>query len=154
VQHGASRNGAEYCEAWMPAAERHGLLIVALTFSKEAWPEALTYNNGHVLAADGALRLRESWSFPIPGRVFAQLRQAGVPTPDTFTLWGLSAGGQFAPRLLATQPQAMFSAVGAANPGWYTLPTLDLPYPDGLGGIGLMQHDVVRFLDYPLVIFS
>src|SRR6266478_3960091 len=27
VQHGASRNGAEYCEAWVPAAERHGLLI-------------------------------------------------------------------------------------------------------------------------------
>ena len=28
VQHGASRNGAEYCEAWIPAAEQHGLLIV------------------------------------------------------------------------------------------------------------------------------
>jgi len=37
VQHGMSRNGAEYCEAWVPAAERHGLLIVAITFSKEAW---------------------------------------------------------------------------------------------------------------------
>jgi hypothetical protein len=37
VQH---RNGAEYCEAWVPAAERHGLLIVAITFSKEAWPDA------------------------------------------------------------------------------------------------------------------
>ena len=24
VQHGMSRNGAEYCEAWVPAAERHG----------------------------------------------------------------------------------------------------------------------------------
>ena len=32
VQHGMSRNGAEYCEAWVPAAERHGLLIVAITF--------------------------------------------------------------------------------------------------------------------------
>ena len=31
VQHGASRNGAEYCEAWIPAAERHGLLIVAIS---------------------------------------------------------------------------------------------------------------------------
>jgi hypothetical protein len=37
VQHGASRNGAEDCEAWVPAAERRGLLIVAITFSKEAW---------------------------------------------------------------------------------------------------------------------
>ena len=55
VQHGMSRNGAEYCEAWVPAAERHGLLIVAITFAKEAWPDAVTYNNGHVLAEDGSL---------------------------------------------------------------------------------------------------
>ena len=34
------------------------------------------------------------------------------------------------------------------------MPTLDLPYPDGLGGIGLTHDDVVRFLGYPLVIFS
>jgi hypothetical protein len=51
-----SRNGAEYCEAWVPAAERHGLLIVAITFPKEAWPDAVTYNNGHVLDGDGRLR--------------------------------------------------------------------------------------------------
>ena len=154
VQHGASRNGAEYCGAWVSAAERHGFLVVAITFSKEAWPDAPTYNNGHVLAEAGALRSRERWSFAIPRRVFALLREAGVTTRDSFTLWGHSAGGQFAHRLLATQPRAMFSAVGAANPGWCTLPTLDLPYPDGLGGIGLTRDDVVRFLDSPLVIFS
>ena len=38
VQHGASRNGAEYCEVWLTAAERHGLLIVAITFATKAWP--------------------------------------------------------------------------------------------------------------------
>jgi hypothetical protein len=52
------------------------------------------------------------------------------------------------------QPHGIFEAAGAANAGWYTLPTLDLPYPDGLGGIGLTQDDLVRFLGYPLVIFS
>lgn len=154
VQHGASRNGAEYCDAWVPAAERRGFLIVAITFSKKAWPDAVTYNNGHVLAEDGALRPRERWSFAIPTRVFTLLREAGVTTRDSFTLWGHSAGGQFAHRLLATQPHGMLAAVGAANPGWYTLPTLDLPYPDGLGGIGLTREDVVNFLTYPLVIFS
>src|SRR5580704_16188995 len=69
VQHGASRNGAEYCEAWIPAAEKHGVLIVAITFSKEAWPDALTCNNGHVLDENGNLRQRKSWSQAIPGRV-------------------------------------------------------------------------------------
>jgi pimeloyl-ACP methyl ester carboxylesterase len=154
VQHGASRNGAEYCEAWLPAAERHGLLIVAITFSKEAWPDAVTYNNGHVLDEDGGLRPRECWSLAIPGRVFALLREAGITRRDKPYLWGHSAGGQFVHRLLATQPRGIFEAVGAANPGWCTLPTLDLAYPDGLGGIGLTRDDIVRFLGYPLVIFS
>jgi pimeloyl-ACP methyl ester carboxylesterase len=154
VQHGASRNGAEYCEAWIPAAERHGLLIVAITFSKEAWPDAVTYNNGHVLDEDGIPRPPECWSQAIPGRMFALLREAGVTRRDKTYLWGHSAGGQFVHRLLATQPPGLFEAVGAANPGWYTLPTLDLPYPDGFGGIGLTRLDIVRFLGYPLVIFS
>jgi pimeloyl-ACP methyl ester carboxylesterase len=154
VQHGASRNGAEYCEAWVPAAERHGFLVVAIAFPKESWPDAVTYNNGHVLAEDGTLRPRDGWSQAIPGRVFALLREAGVTARDKAHLWGHSAGGQFVHRLLATQPHGIFEAVGAANSGWYTLPTLDVPYPDGLGGIGLTRADVERFLGYPLVIFS
>ena len=154
VQHGMSRNGAEYCEAWVPAAEREGLLIVAITFPKEGWPDAATYNNGHVLDENDRLRPRERWSQAIPGRVFALLREAGVTRRDKTYLWGHSAGGQFVHRLLATQPHGIFETVGAANSGWYTLPTLDLRYPDGLGGIGLTCDDVVRFLGYPLVIFS
>ena len=154
VQHGASRNGAEYCEAWVPGAERHGFLVVAITFPKASWPDAVTYNNGHVLAEDGTLRPREAWSQAIPGRLFALLREAGVTRHDKAYLWGHSAGGQFVHRLLATQSHDIFAAVGAANSGWYTLPTLDLSYPDGLGDIGLGQDDVVRLLGYPLVIFS
>src|SRR2546430_15109899 len=61
VQHGASRNGAEYCEAWITAAERHGLLIVAITFSNEGWPETVIYNNGHVLEGDATQRPRDCW---------------------------------------------------------------------------------------------
>ena len=73
---------------------------------------------------------------------------------ETPTAIAHSAGGQFVHRLLATQSHDIFEAVGAANPGWYTLPTLDLHYPDGLGGIGLTRDDIVRFLGYRLVIFS
>lgn len=154
VQHGQSRNGREYCDAWIPAADAAGLLVVAITFPKEGWPDALTYNNGHVLDADGAVRPREQWSQAIPGRLFALLREAGVTRSGSFHLWGHSAGGQFVHRLLATQPHEKLAAVGAANPGWYTLPTLDMPYPDGLGGIGLTQDDIKRLLAYKLVIFA
>jgi pimeloyl-ACP methyl ester carboxylesterase len=154
VQHGQSRNGREYCDAWIPVADQAGLLVVAITFPKESWPDALTYNNGHVRDANGAVRPREQWSQAIPGRVFALLREAGVTTRLAAHLWGHSAGGQFVHRLIATQPHDIFTAVGAANSGWYTLPTLELPYPDGLGGIGLTQDHVVRLLAYPLFIFA
>ena len=113
VQHGASRNGAEYCEAWIAAAERHGLLIVAITFSKEAWPDAVTYNNGHVLDVNGGLRPRECWSLAIPGRVFALLREAGITRRDKTYLWGHSAGGQFVHRLLASLGSKKARLVGA-----------------------------------------
>ena len=154
VQHGMGRNGDAYCEAWIPAADKHGLLIVATTFPTESWPQSLHYNDGHVLAEDGALRPREAWSQAIPGRVFALLRQAGVTSRSQTFLWGHSAGGQFVHRLMATQPHAPFEAAGPANAGGYTLPTLERSYPEGLGGIGLARHDVVRLLQYPMVIFA
>jgi pimeloyl-ACP methyl ester carboxylesterase len=154
AQHGQSRNGREYCDAWIPVADEAGLLVVAITFPKESWPDALTYNNGHVRDADGAVRSRERWSQAIPGRVFGLLREAGVTARDSVHLWGHSAGGQFVHRLLATQPHGIFAAVGAANSGWYTLPTLDIPYPDGLGGIGLTSDHIAKLLAYPLVLFG
>ena len=154
VQHGMNRNGDEYRDAWVPTADRHGLLIVAITFPAGEWPGAGPYNNGHVLADDGSLRSRDAWSYGIPGRVFALLRGAGVTTRDKTYLWGHSAGSQFVHRLLATQPHGLFQAVGTANAGWYSLPTLDRPFPDGLGGIGVTHDDVTRLLAYPLVVFA
>ena len=154
VQHGQSRNGRDYCDAWIPSADKSGALIVAITFPKEAWPDAVTYNNGHVLDESGARRPREAWSQAIPGRVFALLREAGVTNRPQMYLWGHSAGGQFVHRLLATQPLGLFEAVGAANSGWYTLPTLQRPYPDGYGGIGLSRDELARLLAYPLVLFA
>lgn len=154
VQHGMGRNGDEYCEAWIPAADKHGLLIVATTFPEADWPGPRPYNDGHVLEEDGTVRPREAWSQAIPGRVLALLRESGATARTRAYLWGHSAGGQFTHRLMATQPHGPFEAAGAANAGWYTLPTLDRPYPEGLGGIGLEQVDVARLLAYPLVIFA
>jgi len=154
VQHGMNRNGSEYRDAWVPTADRHGLLIVAITFPAGEWPGPNPYNIGHVLADDGSVRPRDAWSFAIPGRVFALLRAAGITTRERTYLWGHSAGSQFVHRLLATQPHGVFEAVGAANAGAYCEPTLDRPYPFGLGGIGMTREDLVRFLAYSLVIFA
>lgn len=154
VQHGMGRNGEEYRDAWIPTADRHGVLIVAPTFPLSDWPNSRVYNDGHVRAADGTVRPRDTWSNGIPGRVLAALQAAGVTTRSRAYLWGHSAGGQFVHRLVSLQGGAAFEAVGAANAGWYSLPTLDRPYPEGLGGVGLDEAAVERLLAYPMTIFA
>ena len=116
VQHGMSRNGAEYCEAWVPAAERHGLLIVAITFSKESWPDAVIYNNGHVLAEDGSLRPRECWSQAIPRPRLCAIARSGRDAARQDLSVGPSRRRAVRPSA-ATQPHGIFEAVGAANSG-------------------------------------
>ncbi|OYW32638.1 MAG: alpha/beta hydrolase [Rhizobiales bacterium 12-66-7] len=154
VQHGMLRNGDDYRDFWIPAAEKHGLLIIAPTFGKAGWPEAEHYNNGLVLDDLGQPRPRESWAYGIPARVFAALRAAGVTTRPRAHLFGHSAGGQFGHRLMSTQPHDWLEAATIGNPGWYTLPTLDRAFPEGLGGIGLAEADLLRLLAFPMTILA
>jgi pimeloyl-ACP methyl ester carboxylesterase len=153
IQHGMLRNGDEYRDFWIPAADTHGLLLVAPTFAPLHWPLAEHYNNGLVL--DGAaVRPRTAWAYAIPLRVFAALREAGVTRRAKAHLFGHSAGGQFCHRLLSTQPHDALEAVTVGNPGWYSLPTLQKPFPAGLGGIGLSYGELLRLLAYPLTILA
>lgn len=154
VQHGMKRNGDEYRDFWVPAADRHGLLIVAPTFSDEAYPGAETYNNGHVLAADGLVRPRAEWGYAVPARVFHWLREAGVTRQHQAYFFGHSAGGQFGHRMASTQPLDPFAAIAVGNPGWYTLPTLKKVFPEGMAGIGLGEAELLRLLDYLLLILA
>ena len=154
VQHGMGRNGDEYRDFWIPAADRHGLLIVAPTYGKAAWPEAEHYNNGLVLDDSGALRPRASWAYGIQQRVFAALREAGVTTRTKAHLFGHSAGGQYGHRLMSTQPHDWLEAATVGNPGWYTLPTLEADFPAGMGGIGLGEAELLALLAFPMTILA
>jgi pimeloyl-ACP methyl ester carboxylesterase len=154
VQHGMGRNGDEYRDFWIDAADRHGLLILAPTFGNAAWPGAEPYNNGLVLDDAGVPRPRDAWSYAIPLGIFAALRDAGITNRPRAHLFGHSAGGQFGHRLMSTQPHALLERVTIGNPGWYSLPTLERPFPEGLGGIGLAEADVVALLTYPMTILA
>lgn len=154
VQHGMNRNGDDYRDFWIEAAERHELLIVAPTFGNDHYPGAEVYNNGHVLDAEGGLRPRHEWGYAVPARVFALLREAGITTREKMFFFGHSAGGQFGHRMAATQPLDVFEAIAVGNPGWYTLPTLSAKFPEGMGGIGLAEANLVNLLAYPLLIMA
>jgi poly(3-hydroxybutyrate) depolymerase len=154
VQHGMMRNGDDYRDFWIEAAEKHKVLIAAPTFGNEHFPKAEGYNNGLVIAADGAITPSQDWLYSVPARVFAALRTSGVTRREQARLFGHSAGGQFVHRLLATQSHAPFEAAMAANSGWYTLPTLEKRFPEGLAGLGLDEDALARWFAYPMVIFA
>ena len=154
VQHGMLRNGDDYRDFWIPAAERFHLLIVAPTFSLDHYPETEDYNNGRVLDEDGGVRERDRWVFAAPARIVGALKEAGLMTRPKARIFGHSAGGQFVHRMISTQGGDCFEAAVAANAGWYSLPTLDVAFPEGLGGIGLTEADLRRLFTYPLHIMA
>jgi poly(3-hydroxybutyrate) depolymerase len=154
VQHGVKRNGDEYRDFWIDAAEKHRLLIVATTFSDAAFPKPESYNNGLAVDDDGAIRPREEFAYAILPRVMNALRAGGATRRPKAYLFGHSAGGQFVHRLLATQDPAPYEAVAVGNPGWYTLPTLDRRFPVALGGLGYEAKDIARWFAYPMTILA
>lgn len=154
VQHGMMRNGDDYRDFWIDAAEKHNLLILAPTFGNDDYPGAESYNNGLVLSVEGAVSARDSWIYGVPARVLEALRTSGVTRRKTVKLFGHSAGGQFAHRLLATQDHTPFEVAMCGNPGWYTLPTLARAFPEGIGGLGLDDADLARWLAYPMTLLA
>ncbi|HEY8609766.1 MAG TPA: alpha/beta hydrolase [Roseomonas sp.] len=154
VLHGMGRNGDEYRDFWIEAAERHSLLIVAPTFPADLFPTPETYNNGSVLAENGSLLPLEWRGYRIPARVVQALRDAGLSTRQSVLIFGHSAGGQFLHRMLSTEPAEMFEAAMVGNPGWFSLPDLGRPFPAGLGGIGVTEAELARLLAFPMTILS
>ncbi|MNT20540.1 hypothetical protein D3C72_1558520 [compost metagenome] len=55
---------------------------------------------------------------------------------------------------MSSQSHAPFKAVTAGNPGWYTLPTFDHPFPEGMDGVGLTEDHLVKLLAYPMTILA
>jgi dienelactone hydrolase len=152
VEHGMMRNGDDYRDFWIDAAEKHGLLIVAPTFPDEPFPKPEGYNKGLVVSADGAIAPREQWLYAVPERVLEALRAGGVIDRPVIRIFGHSAGGQFVHRMLATEGGALFAAAMASNPGWCTLPTLERRFPEGLAGLD--RDALARWLAYPMIIFA
>ena len=153
--HGVQRNGADYRDFWVPAADRHKLLIVAPTFSEAIWPGVESYNNGLAYTAMGNPRHVEGWAYALPGRVVADMIQAELIDGGNTYLFGHSAGGQFVHRLMSSQSHDPWTAVAIGNAGWYTLPTMERKFPEGLGGnVGLTDEHLERLLAYPMTIMA
>lgn len=145
--HGVERDAARYLGDWRPYAEKYRLLVICPEFSEKKYPGSRYYNTGNVTdgkEAAGNLQPREAWVFQAVERVFAAVRLRTGAKADTYTLFGHSAGAQFAHRygFFATGSKA--ETIIAANAGWYTLPVREAPFPYGIANLPLTDADLAK----------
>jgi pimeloyl-ACP methyl ester carboxylesterase len=120
VCHGVLRNAEDYCRNWIKLAERFNLMIVCPEFTTDAFPDT-KYNFGGV---DRQSKQR-TWAFTSIEYIFDAFLLAGL-RKDGYTLFGHSAGAQFAHRfVLFSPPGSRCLQIVSANAGWYTMPALE-----------------------------
>ncbi len=152
MMHGAKRDPHRYLREWVGPAEDDGIVVVAPEFSKRDFPGSLAYNRGYVFDVDGERRDEALWTFSAIEPLFDTVRDVLGSGRETYTLYGHSAGSQFAHRYLYYKPSARVDRVLAANAGWYTFAEPETFYPYGLGESGVAPGTVDRALATDVVV--
>jgi hypothetical protein len=161
--HGTGRDAERYLQAAAPVAERYQVLVVALEFSRNDYPNGDAYTLGVVTQGRVNAHAAEEgrWRSPLKTpymeieRTFSAIKEALRGQQPGYYLFGHSAGAQFVHRLLTfVHCPRVLSAV-AANAGWYTLPTIDKkwpPFPYSLRGAAREFQDPGQVLAAPLTL--
>lgn len=158
VIHGAGRNAEDYLDAWIPFADEGNLLVVAPEFGEEhavrvdgdwEW----RFQTGNLVGWFGKDVDETDWYFTSVEHLFTAIRDAAQDVEEHYVLFGHSAGGQFAHRMVLFQPDARFDLAIAANSGWYTYPDEEDDFPYGLAGAPFADERVQAAFARPLVVF-
>ncbi len=151
VMHGTLRNGQTYRDNWVDHAKAKHALLVVPEFDRTSYP-GTTYTDGNTLDRSGQPIDPSRWVFATVEHLFDEVkRRAGNGSP-TYLLYGHSAGGQVVERFVLLMPAARYSRAVAANPGWYTLPDQDKPFPAGLGRTPTTDDVLAKILRRDVVV--
>lgn len=154
VMHGVLRNADEYRDHAIGMADRFDALVVAPKFDSERFPSR-AYQRGGILREDGSAAPAAEWTYArIPELAAAIRTRTGQAKAQLFVI-GHSAGGQFVLRMSAFQDTGAVRLV-AANPGSVLLPTTDVPFGYGFGGLPKELADEARLRAYlaaPLTLY-
>ena len=163
VMHGTGRDAGRYLHTAVPVAQRHAVMLVALEFSRDAYPSGDAYtlgvvNRGRVdahAAEEGRWRSPLQTPYMEIERTFSAVSQALHSRQPGYFIFGHSAGAQFVHRLLSFVRCPRVLKAVAANAGWYTLPTTDKkwpPFPYSLRGAAQEFQDPRQVLSAPLTV--
>jgi hypothetical protein len=154
VHHGVARNGEAYRDYWLPYVDDAGIFVISVEFPEATFPEYLWYNFGNLHAQDGTANPRDQWTFGIVPRLFDALRASGVTRREQYGLFGHSAGGQFVHRMLSFGFRDRVAIAISANAGTYAWPTLDIPWPFGLGETEVSTDALRELLGFPITVMA
>jgi hypothetical protein len=154
VHHGVGRNGRDYRDYWLPLVDEMGILVIAVEFTEEAFPEYLWYHFGNLHDHEGEANPRERWTYGIDERLFTALRDQGLTRRQTYGLFGHSAGGQFVHRMLSFGYRERVAVAVSANAGTYAMPDLEIAWPFGLGATELDAEALRPLLEFPLTVMT
>jgi hypothetical protein len=154
AMHGLDRAAAAFRDVLSAQAARHGQLVLVPEFDLHQFPDVYTYNFGGVRLPppSNTVLSRDQWNFGIIDRMFEHVRHSIGSNRRTFGLFGNSAGSQYVLRYLALTEAPCADLAVASNSGIYMLPDLTAEYPTGMGGLGLDDSNLRRFLGRRLVI--
>jgi pimeloyl-ACP methyl ester carboxylesterase len=124
---GLGNFGRDLAQEFVPAAEEYRWLLLAPS------PDYDPVANETLTLAD--LRVDESL-VALADQVMAQPRFRIAPTIDVI---GFSRGAQSAHRFVLRHPERV-AALATFSAGTYTMPTSAQPYPLGVGGFALWNH--------------
>ena len=149
VLHGVNRDADRYRDEWRQLGEQHDLLVVCPEFSSAKYPGDRYYNMGNVIDGDdiGAKAQLESHRvYPAIDRVFDEIRSRFGAIRATYSLYGHSAGAQFAHRFLLFAQATKADLIVPANAGWYTMPDRNVDFPYGLKGLPTTDKELAAAL--------
>lgn len=152
VMHGVARDSRDYRVDWEQIARDRNVLVLLPEFSEEYYPGPAAYNTGNVVDEDGDRLPPEQWTFNIVEALFDFVVHDLRSSATDYALFGHSAGAQFVHRFVEFMPRHRARVVVAANAGWYTMLDDSVPFPYGLGGIRVREHNLGPALASNLVV--
>lgn len=152
VMHGVGRNGLDYLNDWSPHARAHGFVLIVPEFSKAQFPGEESYNSGNTVDKAGRPLPPDQWSYSAIEPIFDAVKARVGNRAERYRLFGHSAGAQFVQRFIYFVPTARVERIVCANPGWYMLPDLSVPFPYGLKGTPVTEAHLRHALSLPMTI--
>ena len=173
---GAGRDADEYRDAWVTAAEEHGVLVLSPRYREDEYGFGAYHMGGlmeglnlgwSVLYEEGSNRAHldedrfeyrvnrdpRTWIFEDFDRLFDRVTTAVGSEREEYDIFGHSAGGQILHRLALFDRQTRAGRIVASNSGFYTMPDTATPLPFGVADTPITTEDLADALGRPLVLF-